>query len=167
MLPTNNVTNSQNGWLLGTRKKKLQKQMFLPPFLFRDVMFFNSLYLAWVHYLTVRHGNVCGWWEWPDGECIVDQDEFVEMIETHFEYLIYPSREFFTGSPPILIEMPKRKRTFVCQTQNVITRAITIQDKVFDLKMEECMSASTAGKQLRYSHLACLIWIIIIPCILL
>ncbi|CEJ05592.1 hypothetical protein RMCBS344292_19530 [Rhizopus microsporus] len=83
---------------------------------------------------------------------IVDQNEFVvETIATHSEYLKHVACGESSWTCPMLVEKSKEedipmkkadiKRDYVCYT---------VQDKVrfFKLKIEKCMSASAAAKQL-------------------
>ncbi|KAG1050016.1 hypothetical protein G6F43_007687 [Rhizopus delemar] len=83
---------------------------------------------------------------------IVDQNEFiVETIATHTEYLkdatsgeyslTYPMSVEKSKDEDIRMKETKPKRDYVCYT---------VQDKsrFFDLKIEKCMSASAAAKQL-------------------
>ncbi|KAI9026002.1 hypothetical protein CLU79DRAFT_691671, partial [Phycomyces nitens] len=99
------------------------------------------------------HGNVVDENGGPEPmEYIVDQDEFVvEAIATHSEYLKnIPSCEF-SSVCPMLTEKPKDED--ICMKDANVKRdyvRYTVQDKVrfFDLKIEKCMSASAAAKQL-------------------
>jgi transposase len=99
------------------------------------------------------HGNVVDENGGPEPmEYIVDQNEFiVESIATHSEYLKnMPSCES-SSVCPMLIEKPKDEdiRMKEADTKRDYVR-YTVQDKArfFDLKIEKCMSASAAAKQL-------------------
>ncbi|KAG0748617.1 hypothetical protein G6F62_008421 [Rhizopus arrhizus] len=83
---------------------------------------------------------------------IVDQNEFiVKAIATHTEYLKFAIPNESSLICPILLEKPKDKdiRMKEANTKREYVR-YTIQDKVrfFYLKIEKCMSASAAAKQL-------------------
>ncbi|KAI9026402.1 hypothetical protein CLU79DRAFT_678784, partial [Phycomyces nitens] len=85
-------------------------------------------------------------------EYIVDQNEFIaETIATHTDYLKNPASSGSSSACPMRIEKPKDEEIRVKET-NVKSDYVryTIQDKVrfFDLKIEKCMSASAAAKQL-------------------
>ncbi|CEJ05609.1 hypothetical protein RMCBS344292_19547 [Rhizopus microsporus] len=83
---------------------------------------------------------------------IVDQSEFiVETIATHSEYLKNVASSESSLTCPMPVEKPKDEDTRMkeANTKRDYVR-YTIQDKArfFDLKIEKCMSASAAAKQL-------------------
>ncbi|KAG0736373.1 hypothetical protein G6F22_010700 [Rhizopus arrhizus] len=84
---------------------------------------------------------------------IVDQNEFiVETIATHTDYLKHAvSNESSSSTCPMLVEKAKNKdvRMKEAKTKRDYVR-YTVQDKArfFELKIEKCMSASAAAKQL-------------------
>ncbi|CEI90242.1 hypothetical protein RMCBS344292_04570 [Rhizopus microsporus] len=85
-------------------------------------------------------------------EYIVDQNEFVfETIATHTDYLKNAASSEASSVCPMRIEKPKDEdiRMREANVKRDYVR-YTVQDKVrfFDLKIEKCMSASAAAKQL-------------------
>ncbi|CEP13237.1 hypothetical protein [Parasitella parasitica] len=83
---------------------------------------------------------------------IVDQNEFiVETIATHSEYLKHSASSESSWTCPMLVEKSKEEDTPMKEA-NIKRHFVryTVQDKVrfFNLKIEKCMSASTAAKQL-------------------
>ncbi|CEG77943.1 hypothetical protein RMATCC62417_12614 [Rhizopus microsporus] len=85
-------------------------------------------------------------------EYIVDQNEFIaETIATHTEYLKSAASSGSSSACPMLIEKPKDEDTHMKEV-NVKRKYVryTVQDKArfFDLKIEKCLSASAAAKQL-------------------
>ncbi|KAL1929533.1 hypothetical protein VTP01DRAFT_1671 [Rhizomucor pusillus] len=100
-----------------------------------------------------EHGNVIDENGGPEPmEYIVDQDEFVvEAIATHSEYLRNTTSTESSPARPMMVENPKDEDIRMKEA-NVKREYVryTVQDKVrfFDLKIEKCMSASAAAKQL-------------------
>ncbi|CEG80910.1 hypothetical protein RMATCC62417_15173 [Rhizopus microsporus] len=85
-------------------------------------------------------------------EYIVDQNEFVvETIATHTDCLKNAASSEASSACPTRIEKPKDEDIHMKEA-NVERDYVryTVQDKVrfFDLRIEKCMSASTAAKQL-------------------
>ncbi|CEG83371.1 hypothetical protein RMATCC62417_17300 [Rhizopus microsporus] len=83
---------------------------------------------------------------------IVDENEFVvETLTTHSEYMQTVSSSEPSLTSRMLIEKPKDEDTHMKEA-NVKRDYVryTVQDKArfFDLKIEKCMSASAAAKQL-------------------
>ncbi|EIE90704.1 hypothetical protein G6F46_005139 [Rhizopus delemar] len=99
------------------------------------------------------HGNIVDENGGPEPmEYIVDQNEFiVKTIATHTEYLKNTGSGESSGFCPMLIEKPNDEdvRMKEANMKREYVR-YTDQDKVrfFDLKIEKCMSASAAAKQL-------------------
>ncbi|KAI7861424.1 hypothetical protein BDF14DRAFT_1738723 [Spinellus fusiger] len=99
------------------------------------------------------HGNVIDEKGDPEPmDSIVDQNEFiVEIIATHTEYLrnAVPNESSLTC--PMLLEKPKNEDVHMkeAKPKRDYVRS-TVQDKArfFDLKIEKCMTASAAAKQL-------------------
>ncbi|CEG68964.1 hypothetical protein RMATCC62417_05119 [Rhizopus microsporus] len=99
------------------------------------------------------HGNVVAENGGPEPmDYIVDENEFVvEAIATHSEYL----KNTATGESSLAFSMANEKskdedtRVKEANTKRDYVR-YTVQDKAkfFDLKSENCMSASAAAKQL-------------------
>ncbi|KAG1146745.1 hypothetical protein G6F46_007772 [Rhizopus delemar] len=83
---------------------------------------------------------------------IIDQDEFiVETIATHTDYLKGAASSETSFSCPMLIEKSKDEGIHLNKTNSKRGYVrYTVQDKVrfFNLKIEKCMSASGAAKQL-------------------
>ncbi|KAG1148904.1 hypothetical protein G6F36_014771 [Rhizopus arrhizus] len=100
------------------------------------------------------HGNVIDENGSPEHmDYIVDQNEFiVETIATHTEYLgnAVPNESSLTC--PMLLEKPKKNEDIHMKEAKPKREHVryTVQDKVrfFDLKVEKCMTASAAAKQL-------------------
>ncbi|KAG1057423.1 hypothetical protein G6F43_000731 [Rhizopus delemar] len=83
---------------------------------------------------------------------IVDQNEFiVETIAIHTEYLVNTVPNEFSLTCPMLLEKPKNEDIHMkkAKPKRAYVR-YTVQDKTrfFDLKIEKCMTASAAAKQL-------------------
>ncbi|KAL1927702.1 hypothetical protein VTP01DRAFT_3523 [Rhizomucor pusillus] len=113
------------------------------------------IYLANLERASLKygHGNVVDEKGGPEPtEYIVDQDEFVvETLATHSECLGNATSS--ESSPAYSMLMEKRKDEDIPMKEaNIKPDYVrsTIQDKVrfFDLKIEKCMSASAAAKQL-------------------
>ncbi|EIE86653.1 hypothetical protein RO3G_11364 [Rhizopus delemar RA 99-880] len=83
---------------------------------------------------------------------IVDQNEFiVETIAIHTEYLVNTVPNEFSLTCPMLLEKPKNEDIHVKKAKPKRSYVrYTVQDKTrfFDLKIEKCMTASAASKQL-------------------
>ncbi|KAI8990861.1 hypothetical protein BDF20DRAFT_804386, partial [Mycotypha africana] len=99
------------------------------------------------------HGNVVDENGGPEPmDYIVDQNEFVvETIATHADYLKSAASSKSSLACPMRIDKPKDEIIHMKGTRvkrNYVR--YTVQDKVrfFDLKIEKCMSASAAAKQL-------------------
>ncbi|KAI7868555.1 hypothetical protein BDF14DRAFT_1910201 [Spinellus fusiger] len=81
---------------------------------------------------------------------IVDPNEFiVETIATHTEYLKTVASSESSLNFPMLIEKPKDED--ICKKE-----ANTKRNNFFDLKIENCMSASSAAKQLAHRWVNCI-----------
>ncbi|CEG84878.1 hypothetical protein RMATCC62417_18627 [Rhizopus microsporus] len=98
------------------------------------------------------HGNVIDVNGGPEPmDYIVDNEFVVETIATHTEYLETAAPNESSLACPILLEKPKNEdvRMKETNTKRDYVR-YTVQDKArfFDLKIEKCMSASAAAKQL-------------------
>ncbi|KAG1183129.1 hypothetical protein G6F36_008671 [Rhizopus arrhizus] len=99
------------------------------------------------------HGNVVDENGGPEPmDYIVDENEFVvETLATHSEYMQTTSSSESSLTSPMLIEKPKDEDTRMKEA-NVKRDYVryTVQDKArfFDLKIEKCMNASAAAKQL-------------------
>jgi hypothetical protein len=83
---------------------------------------------------------------------IVDKNEFiVETIAAHSEYLKYAASSESSRTCPMRVEKSREEDTHMKEA-NIKQDYIryTVQDKArfFDLKIEKCMSASAAAKQL-------------------
>ncbi|KAG1050840.1 hypothetical protein G6F43_006918 [Rhizopus delemar] len=100
-----------------------------------------------------RYGNVIDENGGPEPMgYIIDQDEFiVETIATHTDYLKGAASSETSFSCPMLLEKSKDEGIHLNKTNSKRGYVrYTVQDKVrfFDLKIEKCMSASGAAKQL-------------------
>ncbi|KAG0738552.1 hypothetical protein G6F57_002832 [Rhizopus arrhizus] len=99
------------------------------------------------------HGNVVDENGGPEPmDYIVDQEEFiVETIATHTDYLKNTTFDESSLTCPMLVDKSKDEDILMkeAKTKRDYVR-YTVQDKArfFDLKIEKCMSASTAAKQL-------------------
>jgi len=129
-------------------------------------LFFNTLQfnMSTIFLYEDGHGNVINEDGGPEPmDYIADQNKFiVETIATHTEYLANAVPNESSLTCPILLEKLKNEDIHMkeAKPKREYVR-YTVQNKVrfFDLKIEKCMTASAAVKQLGIHPRAAYRWV--------